>query len=120
MALVVFLRGLNVGGHRSFRPTRLAEQLRHLDAVNIGATGTLVIRRPIGRTRLRNEIARKLPFEAAISICPGSEILELLAREDFAGHPVRGGTVRFVSILARRPPRAPDLPITYPSRENGC
>ena len=37
MALVVFLRGVNVGGHRTFRPTVLAKQLRHLDAVNIGA-----------------------------------------------------------------------------------
>ena len=47
MALVVFLRGVNVGGHRSFRPTTLAEQLKHLDAVNIGAAGTFVIRQPI-------------------------------------------------------------------------
>ena len=43
MALVVFLKGLNVGGHRTFRPTRLAEQLQYLDAVNIGAAGTFVI-----------------------------------------------------------------------------
>lgn len=34
MALVVLLRGVNVGGHRTFRPTTLAEQLKHLDAVN--------------------------------------------------------------------------------------
>ena len=44
MALVVLLRGVNVGGHRTFRPTTLAEQLRHLDAVNVGAAGTFVIR----------------------------------------------------------------------------
>ena len=47
MALVVLLRGVNVGGHRTFRPTTLAEQLKHLDAVNIGAAGTFVIRRPV-------------------------------------------------------------------------
>ena len=47
MALVVFLRGVNVGGHRTFRPTVLAKQLKHLGAVNIGAAGTFVVHRPI-------------------------------------------------------------------------
>ena len=37
MALVVFLRGVNVGGHRTFKPAALVKQLAHLDAVNIGA-----------------------------------------------------------------------------------
>ena len=45
MALVVFLRGVNVGGHRTFRPAALVKDLAHLDAVNIGAAGTFVIRR---------------------------------------------------------------------------
>ncbi|MBY0496071.1 MAG: DUF1697 domain-containing protein [Cyanobacteria bacterium] len=40
MALVVFLRGVNVGGHRTFRPAALAKQLEHLGAINIGAAGT--------------------------------------------------------------------------------
>jgi len=30
VALVVLLRGVNVGGHRIFRPAALAKQLRHL------------------------------------------------------------------------------------------
>ena len=42
MALVVLLRGLNVGGHWSFRPSQLATQLAQLDVVNIGATGTRI------------------------------------------------------------------------------
>ena len=87
MALVVFLRGLNVGGHRSFRPTTLAKQLQHLDAVNIGATGILVIRRPVSRGQLRAEIARGLPFDAEIAICHGDDIVGLLDRDSFAGHP---------------------------------
>src|SRR3970040_890978 len=52
VALVVLLRGVNVGGHRTFRPTTLTKQLKHLDAVNIGAAGTFVIRRPIKKTQL--------------------------------------------------------------------
>lgn len=47
MALVVLLRGINVGSHRTFQPSVLAKQLKHLDAVNIGAAGTFLIRRPI-------------------------------------------------------------------------
>ena len=49
MALVVLLRGVNVGGHRTFWPAALAGQLKHLGAVNIGAAGTFVIRERVGR-----------------------------------------------------------------------
>ena len=113
---MVFLRGLNVGGHRTLRPTALAEQLQHLDAVNIGSAGTFVIRRPVGRTQLRTAIARKLPFAAEIMICEGQEILELRSGDPFAGQPVRPDIVRFVSILSRRPRSAPRLPVVLPSR----
>ena len=44
MALIVFFRGINVGGHRAFRPSVLARELDIYDAVNVGAAGTLVIR----------------------------------------------------------------------------
>jgi len=44
VALVVFLRGVNVGGHRTFRPSVLARELEHLDAVNIGAAGTFGVK----------------------------------------------------------------------------
>jgi len=62
VALVVLLRGINVGGHRT-QPSTLAAGLTHLDAVNIGAAGTLVIRRPVARTALRAELARRLNRE---------------------------------------------------------
>ena len=71
MALVVLLRGVNVGGHRTFRPTKLAEQLKHLDAVKNGAAGTFVVRQPVSRAQLRAELARRLPFDAEIMICQG-------------------------------------------------
>jgi hypothetical protein len=63
VALVVFLRGVNVRGHRIFRPTKLAEGQKHLGAVNIGAAGALVIRRPVTQAHARTEVARKLPFD---------------------------------------------------------
>jgi hypothetical protein len=94
----------------------LAGQLRHLGAVNIGATGTLVIRRPVSRAQLRAEIARALPFDAEIMICQAGEIVRLLSHDVFGSHPVRPDVVRFVSVLSRRPRSAPRLPISLPSR----
>lgn len=111
MALVAMLRGVNVGGHRRFRPALLAEQLAHLDAVNIGAAGTFVIRKPVGRDELRDEIARRIPFEAEAMICDGRDILRLVGLDVFAGHAVRAETVQFVSLLSRAPRRSPLLPV---------
>jgi uncharacterized protein (DUF1697 family) len=115
VALVVLLRGVNVGGHRSFRPTTLAAQLKHLDVVNIGAAGTLVVRRPVTRTQLRAELARRLPFHAEIIICQGREIGRLVSQDHFANQPVRPDIVRFVSVLSKRPRSAPSTPMSFPS-----
>jgi uncharacterized protein (DUF1697 family) len=115
VALVVLLRGLNVGGHRNFRPSKLAEQLQHVDAVNIGAAGTFVIRQPISQERLRAEIASRLPFDAEIVICEGRDIARLLSHDAFAAQPVRRDIVRFVSVLSRRSSAAPRLPLQLPA-----
>lgn len=115
MALVVLLRGVNVGGHRTFRPTTLAEQLKHLDAVNIGAAGTFVIRQPITQTQLRSELSRRLPFAAQIMICQGREIVRMMSQNHFADQPVRPDIVRFVSVLAQRPRSEPSIPMSMPA-----
>src|SRR6195256_2982319 len=114
MALVVLLRGVNVGGHRTFRPTTLAEQLKHLDAVNIGAAGTFVIRRPVARAQLSAELARRLPFDAEIMICQGREMVRLMSQDHFADQPARPDIVRFVSVLSQRPRSAPSMPMSFP------
>src|SRR5262249_40398369 len=115
MALVVFLRGINVGGRRRFRPSRLAAELAHLGVVSIGATGTFVIRRPVSQSEVRREIARRLPFEADIMICNGGELSPLLARDFLAGESLAPGTVRFVSVLPRAPRTVPRLPLRLPA-----
>lgn len=114
MALVVLLRGVNVGGHRTFRPSTLVEQLKHLDAVGIGAAGTFVIRRPISPAQLRDELARRLPFDAQIMICQGREILRLMSRDWFSGQSAGPDIVRFVSVLSQSPRSAPATPFTFP------
>jgi len=114
MALVVFLRGVNVGGHKTFRPAALAKELKALDAVNIGAAGTFVIRRAITRTQLRAELARRLPFDVEVMICDGRDIVRLVSGDPFAGHLAGPDIVPFVSVLARRVQRPP-TPICFPA-----
>jgi uncharacterized protein (DUF1697 family) len=116
VALVVFLRGVNVGGHRTFRPSTLADQLKHLDAVNIGAAGTFVIRQPVSRAQLRVEFARRLPFDAEIVICQAREIARLASRDFFRDHLIRPDIVRFVSVLSRSPHSTASTPMSFPSK----
>jgi uncharacterized protein (DUF1697 family) len=114
VALVVFLRGVNVGGHRTFRPTKLAEALKHLGAVNIGAAGTLVLRQPMTQAHARAEVARNLPFVAEIVVCQGRDIASLISKDPFEGQSVQPGVVRFVSVLSGRPRLTPSTPVQFP------
>ena len=115
MALVVFLRGVNVGGHKTFRPRALADHLKHLDVVNIGAAGTFVIRGHVTRTALRAELTRLLPFQAEMMICGGRDIIRLMSHNPFADLSARSDIVRFVSVLSQRPRAAPAPPLCLPS-----
>ena len=115
MALVAFVRGINVGGHRTFRPSLLAEQLKDYDVVNVGATGTFVVRKPISQARLRAELLRRLPFAARVMICKGRELIRLASGHPFAGVPSRPDVIRFVSVLEKRPRVLPSIPIRLPA-----
>src|SRR5256886_14475391 len=62
MALIVFLRGVNVGGHRAFRPSILARELSDYDVVNVGAAGT-VFGCPTGSLgRVPSAVVPEAPF----------------------------------------------------------
>jgi uncharacterized protein (DUF1697 family) len=112
MALVVLLRGVNVGGHRTFRPSVLAKTLG-FDAVSIGAAGTFVIRKPVARMKIRSEFSRRLPFDADVMICDGSEILRLASADPFAGQPSGPAILQFAGVMAKRKP-LPALPLIMP------
>jgi uncharacterized protein (DUF1697 family) len=120
MALVVLLKGVNVGGHRIFRPSLLAKKLKRFDVVNVGAAGTFVIRKTVTRAKLRTEMARQLPFEADIMICSGSDILRLISANPFAGQPSGPKIVQFVSVLAKRGRPSSPLPLNLPSGKDWC
>jgi uncharacterized protein (DUF1697 family) len=116
MALVVFLRGVNVGGHRTFRPTVLAKALRSYDVVNIGATGILVVRKPgRSRTAFLTELRRKLPVETEIMLCDGSDLLRLETENPFGDERSSAEIVRFVSILAKAGATRTPLPVSLPA-----
>lgn len=67
-----FSEGIDVGGHRRLRPSILTRELRAYDVVNVGAEGTLVVRKPGSRASVLAELRRKLPFEAEIAFCDGN------------------------------------------------
>jgi uncharacterized protein (DUF1697 family) len=114
MALVVFLRGINVGGHRRFRPSVLARELSAYDVVNVGATGTFVVRKPGSRAKFRAELLRKLPFAAEVVLCDGRDLIRLETENPFGAEPSRPDVVRFVSILSKAGRVRPSLPATLP------
>lgn len=114
MALIVFLRGINVGGHRTFRPSILAKELSDYDVVNVGAAGTFVVRKPGSRAKFRAELLRRLPFEEEIVICDGRDLVRLETENPFRTEPSRPDTVRFVSITSKAGSVRASLPITLP------
>ena len=115
MALVVFLRGVNVGGHRTFRPSILARELSDHDVVNVGAAGTFVVRKPGSRVKFRTALLRKLPFEAEVVLCDGRDLMRLETENPFAAEPSLPDVVRFVSILSKAGGVRASLPVTFPS-----
>lgn len=115
MALVVFLRGVNVGGHRVFRPSTLPARLPDLGLVNIGAAGTFVVHRRMPQAELRRALARELAFETEIMISEGTRVRALVAGDPFAGLRLPAGAVRFVSVLGRAPTVEPELPFRIPA-----
>jgi uncharacterized protein (DUF1697 family) len=121
MALIVFLRGVNVGGHRAFRPSLLARKLSDYDVVNVGAAGTFVVRKPGSRSKFRAALLRALPFEAQVVLCDGRDLLRLEKENPFAAvpsarnEPLARNIVRFVSILSKPGGVQAPLPVSFPS-----
>jgi len=114
MALVVFLRGINVGGYRTFRPSMLARELAAYDVVNVGAAGTFVVRKPGSRARFLAELRRNLRFETGVALCDGSDLLRLEMENPFGTEAPRADVVRFVSVLSKAGSGKGRLPIVIP------
>jgi uncharacterized protein (DUF1697 family) len=113
MALVVFMRAVNVGGYQKFQPAVLAKKLAELDVVNIGAAGTFVVRARVSEKALRKKILAEMGFEPAMMVCSADDVIELVKSRPFGkklGRNVKG----FVSIMERPLREPPDLPVDQP------
>jgi uncharacterized protein (DUF1697 family) len=115
MALIAFLRGVNVGGHRTFRPSILAQELSDYDVVNVGAAGTFVVRKPGSRAKFRAALLRKLPFVAEVVLCDGRDLLRVEMENPFTAESSAPNVVRFVSILSKAGCVLQSLPVVFPS-----
>ena len=114
MPLVVFLRGVNVGGRKTFRPSVLAKKLAGLDVKSIGAAGTFTVRRKVRARTARAEFLRHLPFDAHVMICPAKELVDLVDDEPLRQHALHEDAKPFISVLERHPREQPRLPIHAP------
>jgi hypothetical protein len=94
----------------------LAKKLRAYDVVNVGAAGTLIVRKPGPRTKFLAELRQKLPFEAVVAFCDERGLSRLERENPFGSKPPSPDVVRFVSILSRASRHKPSLPIAIPQR----
>lgn len=115
MALIIFLRGINVGGHRTFRPSMLARDLAAYDVVNVGAAGTFVVRKPGSRTKFLAELRRRVPFEAQVACCDGDDLIRLEMENPFEAVALPASVVRFVSVLSKAPQYNGSFPVAFPA-----
>lgn len=117
MASVVFLRGVNVGGHKAFKPSILAKELADFDVVSVGAAGTFVVRGQVSQAALRAALLKRLPFEPELMICRAQEVLDLASADPFADQLAGSDVKNYVTVLAKRPRALPELPIGRPAGE---
>jgi uncharacterized protein (DUF1697 family) len=111
---VVFMRGVNVGGHKAFRPSELARRLAALRVASIGAAGTFVVHADLDEAGIRRGFQRHLPFDAPLMILPAKEVLDLVALDPFSGAAARKADGQFVSFLESRLRARPRLPLYVP------
>ena len=81
---------------RPFDRPQLAEQLKHLDAVNIGAAGTFVIRRPVDSGATPRRTGIQAPVQSGDRDLPGPRDCQADGSESFRGpaHATRHRTLR--------------------------
>ena len=114
MALIVFLRGINVGGHRTLRPSMLAKELGAYDVVNVGAAGTFVVRKPGAPTKFLAALRQNLPTDAVVAFCDSSDLIRLEMDNPFRTELARPDLIQFVSILSKAARNKPTLPVAIP------
>ena len=114
MSLVVFLRGVNVGGHKAFRPSVLATQLSAFGVKSFGAAGTFIVRGGVTERVVRAAFSKQLPFDARVMMCTAQELVDLVDDDPLRDLAQETDVTRFVSVIEKRPRAMPSLPIYAP------
>lgn len=109
-SLVVFLRGVNVGGNKTFKPAELA---RALGAANVGAAGTFVLLSG-AESAVRKSILEALEFEAEVIVCRGEDVIDLVRRGEKSPPPYEKDLKTMITVLAAPPKSKPKLPAEVP------
>lgn len=109
MPSVVFLRAVNVGKANRMSVAALAAAI---DAVNLGAAGTLVIARKIAEPALRRAVQAQVPFAVEMAIVRGSDVVKLVEEASFTDEKCDR---RFVTVLLDAPKVEPRLPVEEPA-----
>ncbi|MGH9369116.1 MAG: DUF1697 domain-containing protein [Thermoanaerobaculia bacterium] len=118
LASIVFLRGVNVGGHKAFRPSTLVRELAALRVASVGAAGTFVVRAQASPTQVRARFLKALPFEARVIVCPARDLAELVVADPFSASSADAADGKFISVLEAPPRRPPPLPLYAPAGED--
>lgn len=114
MALIVLLRGANLGKRR-FSPVKLAKDLAHLELTNIGAAGTFVVSKRVAQAALRKEIAGELPWDDPdMVILKEDEVRDAL--EAGAKLAAPSGALRFGVALPKAPGKV-ELPVEATAKD---
>ena len=114
MASVVFIRGVNVGGHKVFRPSVLATQLADLGVVSVGAVGTFVVKADADAATIRRAFQKRLSFDAQLMICPARDVIDLVDRDPFSSDAAQKADAQYVCVLEQRLRKRPRLPFYVP------
>lgn len=114
MASAVFLRAVNVGGHKTFRPSELASRLSSLEVKSIGAAGTFVVQADAEVAEIRTKFLKQIPFETQLMICPARDLLDLVRKSPFAAGSLPKADGQFISVVEAQIRNAPRLPLNVP------
>lgn len=115
MALVVFMRGVNVGGHKAFRPSELARRLESLEVKSIGAAGTFAVGTNAAEPDVRRQFTKHIPFETELMICSKKDLASLVALMPFEAKGLPKSDGQYVTVVGRAARGLPKLPLEVPA-----
>ena len=87
--------------------------------MNVGAAGTLVVRKTELRVTFFAELRRKLPFETEVAFGDGSDLVRLEMENPFAADLHAPTLFRFVSILSKVVAAKPSSRSLFPKMGSG-